>query len=419
MVSTPPDGAEPQDDVPRGNVALTSLRIPDFSFFIVSRFCSITGETLLSAAVAWQVFELSGSAFQLGLIGLVRFLPHLAFSLVGGVVADSYDRKRVIMLARVVPFVCGAALAWTTSEEMATLPLIYGLVFATAVASAFQMPASSALLPTLVPRSVFPGAVTVSSTVISLARVTGPAFAGLVIAAQNIATAYLVQVALIATSIATLTFVRGRSATQTGRSGMSLAAVREGIAFVRRKRVVLGAMTLDMFAVIFGGATALLPIYANDILQVGPRGYGLLTSSLEIGAVLTSAVLIALPPIQRMGRALIIAVAVYGLATIAFGVSRSFPLSVLAYVVVGMADQVSVVTRQTLIQLSTPDELRGRVSSVNMVFIGASNHLGAVEAGFVAALTSATFAVVSGGIACLSVLAVVTAKIPELRRHRY
>ena len=177
-------------------------------------------------------------------------------------------------------------------------------------------------------------------------------------------------------------------------------------------------MVLDMFAVIFGGASALLPIYADDILHVGARGYGLLSSSIEAGALLTSVVLITVPPITYAGRALLIAVGAYGLATVVFGLSRSFPLSLAAYMAVGVADQVSVVMRSTAIQLCTPDALRGRVSAVNFIFINASNQLGAAESGFMAALTSAPFAVVSGGIACLAVLALVAAKLPELRRYR-
>ena len=177
-------------------------------------------------------------------------------------------------------------------------------------------------------------------------------------------------------------------------------------------------MVLDMFAVIFGGATALLPIYAQDILHVGPRGYGLLSSSLEIGALATSVVLMTRPPVRRTGRALLVAVGAYGVATIVFGLSRWFPLSVAAYMLVGVADQVSVVMRSTTIQLATPDELRGRVSAVNLLFIGASNQLGAAESGFVAALTSAPFAVVSGGIACLLVLAMVALTNPALRAYR-
>ncbi len=321
------------------------------------------------------------------------------------------------MLAQVVPAFCAVALFVATTGGYASLPLIYALVFSIAVSAAFEAPAGSALLPTLVPRAIFPNAVTIATTLTSLARVTGPAVAGLVIAGVGVGATYAVQACLIAGSIAAYSFIRSPAQTGT-RSTVSLQSVREGIRFVRRQRVVLGAMTLDMFAVIFGGAQALLPIYANEILQVGPRGYGLLTSSLEIGALLMALLLVMLPPIRRAGRALLIAVAVFGAATVLFGLTRSFPLSVLLYMLVGMADQVSVVMRQTLIQLATPDALRGRVSSVNMVFIGASNHLGAVEAGFVAALSSATFAVVSGGLGCLVTLGVVAAKIPELGAHR-
>ena len=402
---------------PPSHRPLAALRYPNFALLCASRFCSITSIALFSASVMWQVFDLSGSAFQLGLIGLVRFVPHLAVSLLAGAFADTYDRRRIAMLAQIVPALCAITLYVATTGGYATLSLIYALVFIIAVAAAFEAPAGSALLPTLVPRAIFPNAVTIATTLTSLARVTGPAIAGLVIAEVGVGATYAVQASLIAGSLVALSFIR--TPAQTGaRSSVSLQSIREGIQFLRRKREVLGAMTLDMFAVIFGGAQALLPIYANEILKVGPRGYGILTSSLEIGALLMAILLVARPPIQRVGRSLMIAVAVFGVATALFGLSRSFPLSVFLYMLVGMADQVSVVTRQTLIQLATPDALRGRVSSVNMVFIGASNHLGAVEAGFVAAATSATFAVVSGGLGCLVALGVVAAKIPELAAHR-
>ena len=236
------------------------------------------------------------------------------------------------------------------------------------------------------------------------------------IAAAGVEAAYAVYAGLVASSAAALFLVRTPPRVKAA-ARITVRAIREGLRFVWRRQVVLGCMTLDMFAVIFGGASALLPVYADKILGVGPSGYGLLTSSLELGALLTSLALTFLPPIRRAGPALLIAVAAYGLATIAFGLSRWFPLSVAFYVLVGVADQISVVMRSTMIQLATPDELRGRVSSVNFIFIGASNQLGAVESGFVAALTSATFAVVSGGIGCLAVVAIVAFALPELRRY--
>jgi MFS family permease len=397
--------------------ALTTLRIPALQLFVISRFASGAAMTMLYSSIAWQVYELSGSAFWLGMLGLVRFVPHASLSLVGGALADSRDRRLIVLSSQIVPFLCAGALWYWTSSGTIDLARILGVMAAIGVAVAFESPARIALLPGLVPRALFPRAVTISTSGSALAFVSGPALGGLVIAEYGVAATYALHSGLIAVSVVALAFLRPRSEVAERRA-FSWQSILEGVSFVRRRQVVLGSMILDMFAVIFGGAQALLPVYAREILDVGPRGYGLLTASLELGALLMALVLIVMPPIRRAGRALLWAVAAYGVATILFGVSRSFPLSVLAYMAVGMADQVSVVTRHTLVQLATPDELRGRVSSVNMVFIGASNQLGAVEAGFVAALTSATFAVVSGGLACLVVLGVVAVRMPELRRHR-
>jgi MFS family permease len=397
-------------------VSLRALLSRNLAAYLGSRFCAATAMTMLRAGVTWHVFALTGSAFHLGLVGLVQFLPTVPLMLLGGAVADSVDRRRVMMAAQTVPIACAALLAVATARDAVTLPLLYAAVVLVAAAGAFDSPSRAAILPTIVPRELFPRAVTVASTNQALAFATGPALGGLVIADAGVGALYAACTALMAGSVGGLVLLRPR-ADGRGRAAVSLRAIREGLAFVRRRQVVLGCMLLDMFAVVFGGASALLPIYATEILGVGARGYGLLTSSLELGALLTAGVLTVLPPIRRAGRALLVAVAVYGVATIVFGLSRSFPLSVAAYALVGVADQVSVVVRATAIQLSTPDALRGRVSAANLIFIGASNQLGAAESGFVAALTSAQFAVASGGVGCLVVLAVVAALLPELRAY--
>ncbi len=373
--------------------------------------------TLLRSAIYWHVFDLSRSEAALGFIGLAQFVPALALTLVGGAMADAYDRRRVMGLAQ-LPYLASAGLLFVaTREGVITVPLLYAAVFANAVAFAFDSPARQAFLTSLVPIAAFPRAVTLSSTVAALAFVTGPALGGVLIAASGVEAAYAAYGVLVAGNLLGLAFVR--PVRDIGdRTPPSWQAAREGLAFVRRSPVVLGCMALDMFAVILGGATALLPVYASEILAVGPRGYGLLTSSLEIGALAMSVLLLLRPTVRRAGPALLAAVVVYGLATVAFGLSRSFPLSVALYMVAGAADQVSVVLRQTAIQLRTPDALRGRVSAVNMIFIAASNQLGAVESGFLAAATSATFAVVSGGIGCLLVVAWTAWKVPELRGYR-
>jgi MFS family permease len=388
-----------------------------FWIYLASRFCAATAVMLMRTAIFWHVFDLTGSSFHVGLVGLVQFAPTFALTLVGGAVADAYDRRRVMRLAQLPLLAAGATLFWVTGAGGASLPLLYGGVFAISCAFAFDSPARQALVPTLVPIAAFPRAVTFASTIQALAFAAGPALAGLAIARGGPQLAYGLYVALVALNWIGIGFVRPLRDSGERRAP-SWHAVREGLAFVRAQPVVLGCMALDMFAVILGSATALLPVYAEQVLGVGPRGFGLLASSLEIGALATAAVMMVRPPAARPGRALLIGVAVYGLATVVFGLSRAFPLSVAAYAMVGMADQVSVVMRQTAIQLSTPDALRGRVSAVNMIFIQASNQLGAARAGFVAAATSPTFAVVSGGIGCLLVLAIVAWRIPELRRYR-
>jgi MFS family permease len=388
-----------------------------FWVYLASRFCAATALTLLRTTVYYHVYALTGSKAALGAIGLVQFLPVVALTLVGGAVADAYDRRRIMRLAQ-IPYLAGGLLLFAaTTRGVISVPLLYAAVFVNAVTFAFESPARQAFLPSLVSIADFPRAVTYSSTAMALAFASGPALSGMLIAAAGVEAAYAGFGALVLGNLVGLVLVR--PVRDLGnRTPPSLRAVREGLAYVRRSPIVLGCMALDMFAVIFAGATALLPVYAKEILAVGPRGYGLLSSSLEIGALAMALLLLVRPSIERAGPVLLTAVAVYGVATLGFGVSRVFPLSVALYMVAGAADQVSVVLRATVVQLTTPDALRGRVSAVNMIFINASNQLGAVESGFLAAATSATFAVVFGGAACLVVVAFTAWALPELRRYR-
>ena len=393
-----------------------ALRQPNFAVYAVTRLASTIAMTLLNASIAWQVYEISGSAFQLAMLGLARFVPSLGLSLVGGAFADSHERRRIVMVAQVMPLLCSTTLFFATLNGSPGLPLFYALVLLVALAAAFENPARQALLPQVVSKEAFPNAIVVSSTIQSLGFVTGPALGGLLIGFFSVEASYGAHMALIASSLVGLSFLKLRDV-EGPRRAVSIAAIKEGVQFVLHRQVLLGAMTLDMFAVIFGGATALLPVVAKDILEVGPKGYGVLSASLEAGALVMAVALVMLPPIRKAGRALLVTVALFGLGTIVFGLSRNIYLSVATYMFIGMADQVSVVLRQTTIQLSTPDELRGRVSSVNMLFIGASNQLGAVESGLVAAATNATFAIVSGGIGCIAVVGAVWAKLPGLRTY--
>jgi MFS family permease len=328
-------------------------------------------------------------------------------------VADTFDRRLVIIASKVVPLGCAMVLALATFGGWLRLEMIFVLVILTGFASSFEGPARQALLPAIVRRETFANAVAVSNMIQRLGGITGPTIGGLIIASAGIGTAYLIFCGCLVASVLPLLLLRYERPEGQRRSA-NIAAAWEGLRFVRQQQPVFGAMTLDMFAVIFGGATALLPIFASDILEVGPAGYGILTSSLQVGAMAASLLLILLPPIRRTGRVLVYMVILYGLATIGFGLSREFLLAVVFYGLLGAFDQISVLMRQQIIQMATPDELRGRVSAVYQVFLGASNQGGAMESAFVAAATSATFAVVSGGIGAAAVAAIIGWRMPRL-----
>lgn len=396
---------------------LAVLGRPDLRRYIVARFFAGMSHTLLRAAFAWQVYEITDSTLHLGLIGLVQFVPAAPLILVAGAAADAYDRKRIVMLAQGAAMAISLLLAWANVGGDAHLALVYAAIVALAAAHAFESPSGAALLPTLVPPALFPAATTVHSTLRNLAWATGPVAMGFVAGAYGIDAAYALAGALYAGSVIVLARVRSRFQVIERRS-VDRDSIREGLSFVRHRPVLLGSMTLDMFAVVFASVTALLPVYARDVLEVGERGYGLLSGALELGTLLMAGLLLALPPVRRAGPALLVAVGAFGIATVLFGMSSSFWVSMAALVLAGMADQVSMVARSIIVQLSTPDALRGRVNSVNLLFISASNQLGAVESGFLAAATSATFSVVFGGVACLAVLAVVAVRSPELRGYR-
>lgn len=392
--------------------------MPSVRLFLGAQLFSAFARSLLQATIAWHLWKLTGSYFLLGLLGFVEFLPVIPVSLFAGAFADAHDRRRIVLATRSLTLAGAGVLAAATgaaSPDVETA-IVLATAFALAFSSSFENPASSSILPNLVPIEIFASATVVSANVRNVARMSGPVAMGALTATRGIASAYLVTAVCLAVSLALLARVVVPRLDASARPRVSWAAVREGLTFVRGQKAILGSMTLDMFAVIFAGATAMLPVYADEILGVGEFGYGLLSASMQIGTMAMALILLWLPPMVKPGRALCWAVLVFGLATILFGLSRSFPLSVGAFVLAGMADQVSMVTRSVILQLSTPDALRGRVNSVGMIFIGASNELGAAESGFLAAITSATFSVVAGGFACLAALGIVNARVPELRR---
>ncbi len=403
--------------MPERHHTLRVLALRDARNFVIARFFSTLGRSLLHATLHWHLWKATDSLFYLGLLGLVEFLPVIPVSLVAGAVADSRDRRRIVITAQLLALLGALVLHLGTLFGSAEVPLLLGTACALAVASCFENPAGSALLPALVPRELFPAATVLNSNARNVAAVSGPVMMGFIAAYAGIPAAYAVTAVTIGLSIFTLSWVRSPDI-EGGAQRVSLASIREGLSFVWANSVILGAISLDMFAVIFASVTALLPVFATELLGVGEVGYGLLSASVQLGTVAMALLLLLFGSIERPGRALLISVFFFGIATIVFGLTRSFPVAVVALIFSGMADQVSMVTRSIILQLSTPDGLRGRVNSVNLIFIGASNELGAAESGFLAAITSATFSVVVGGLACLGVLGVVTVSVPALRSYR-
>ena len=392
------------------------LAQPAMRWFLAARFSLMFGRSLVAAMLSYHVFLLTDSYAALGLLGLIEFLPVIPFSLLAGVIADRFDRRWILMVSAGSALAATTGLALLTRQQVDSFPLILILAALLAISMSFARPANSALLPNLVPRRIFQNAAVLASSTVQFAFISGPIAMGFLVGPWGLAGPYELAIGCYALAIALLAALP-RVARPVSPAPLNWSAVREGLGFVWDNRPILGALTLDMLAVIFAGATAMLPVYAEEILQVGPEGYGLLRAALAIGAFSMALLLMALRPFRRPGRALLLSVLIFGIATIVFGLSRSLSLSVIAFIAAGMADQVSMTTRSVILQMSTPDDLRGRVSAVNFIFIGASNELGDAESGFLASLTSATVSVVAGGLACLGVLGWVSLRNPELRRY--
>jgi MFS family permease len=391
-----------------------ALRHQDFRLLLTGRFLTSFAAEMLSFAVSWELWLRTHSAYALGMVGLVQVVPILLLSLPAGHVADQYDRKRIVVLAETLLAVCALGLGWLSYTE-GSLVLIYVLLLGIGISRAFNDPASSTLIPQTVPNKDYSNAALWNSGIWQIASISGPAIAGVCVSLFNSVTFIYIFDAISAVIFCILLiFIKGKPIA-LARKAATLDSLREGLQFMTRTKIILAAITLDMFAVLFGGAVALLPIYATDVLKVGATGLGVLRAAPSVGAVLMAITLTQLPPMKKAGRTLLTVVAGFGIATIIFGLSKSFILSVAMLALLGCLDNVSVVIRGTLLLTQTPDEMRGRVSSVNNVFIGISNELGAFESGLVAGLFGPVIAVVSGGIGTLLVVLATGKFFPELR----
>jgi MFS family permease len=393
-------------------MTLSSLRHPSFTRFWLAETATVLAYQMLVVAVGWQTYELTNSALSLGLIGLVQVTPVFVFALIAGHAADRYDRRRIALGCQAIQ--CAVAITFAIASLTGALgtALIYTGSFFIGTAQAFQSPSVRSLLPALVPRTELSRCIAWSGAARKVAVVAGPGLGGLIyLLGPNVVYAtsavFFVVAGLLFTSVRMPAAVRPRVP-------VTLDTFFGGITYIRQNRVVLGAISLDLFAMLLGGTTALLPIYARDILETGPSGLGLLRAAPAIGAIVVSLMLVRAPLTRHVGRTMFVCIAVFGFATIVFGVSRSFAVSLAALIVLGAADMISVVIRTSLIQLETPDDMRGRVTAVNSLFTNTSNQLGQFESGVAAALFGTVPAVVIGGIGTLFVAALWIRLFPSL-----
>ena len=382
-----------------------------FCIFWCVRFLGISAYQILTVAVAWQLYDITSSALDLGLFGLFQFLPALVFALPAGQAVDRYNRVHIVTLCLIVQAGVGACLYLTTAQDFISRDIIFLMALFLGLTRSFQMPAQQSLTPSLVPRKILQNAVAFSSTGMHTAIIVGPAIGGfLYFLGPDVV--YLICTALILSSVILTFFIRYQHKKVTTK--INVKELFAGINFIWRNKTLLGAISLDLFAVLLGGATALLPIYAKDILNVGPEGLGILRAAPALGALICALFIAQWPMKTKVGKKLFFSVGVFGISMLVFGISTSFILSVLALVLAGAADSFSVVIRMTLIQLETPDTMRGRVSSVNAIFIGASNELGEFESGATAELFGPVGSIVLGSIGTILVVLVWAKIFPTL-----
>jgi MFS family permease len=403
------------DSVSDAHAGLSAFRYSNFTLFTVARFFLVAALEMQSVAVGWQIYEITRRPLDLGLVGLAQFLPVILLFLPAGHAADRFDRKRLVLLCYVGFAVCYTLLFEIARAKAHNVMSIYAVLVLLGVVRAFNAPAGRSLLPLLVPMEVFPSAVAWNATTFQGATILGPALGGLLYAVFK-GPAGVYGIALVVTALAIITLVRV-TLTQPERAHeeVSVHTALAGLRYIWTHKLILGAISLDLFAVLLGGAVALLPVYAREILRTGPWGLGLLRASPGVGAAVMAILLAYRPLRSRVGKIMLFCVAGFGVFTIVFGVSHSLVLSMISLVLVGASDMVSVVVRGTLVQIATPDAVRGRVNAVDMIFIGASNEFGEFESGLTAHWFGTVPAVILGGVGTLIVVALWAWLFPELR----
>lgn len=368
-------------------------------------------------ALNWHIYLLTHSAFALGLIGFTRFVPITIFSLIGGTVADSHNRKRIMFMTQSLLTLFSAILAFVTFTNHISSILIYSMTIAATIALSFDMPARQAFIPSLVNKNDLANAMSLNTIMFQTSQIVGPTIAGFVIAKFGVGSVYFLNSLSFLAVLSALTLIHKNGRVEGQKVAPSFAAIKEGISFVKSKTIIWSTMLLDFFSTFFSSATSLLPIFARDILAVGPQGLGILYAAPSIGAVVSAYSIAHIGHIKQQGRILLTAITFYALGTIAFGFSHNYLLSLLSLIIIGAGDSISTIIRNTIRQLETPDFIRGRMTSVNMIFFMGGPQLGEFEAGVLAGIVGAPLSVIVGGVGTLIIVAVVTWRISLLRSY--
>ena len=407
-------------NVPKGQGAYASLRIKEYRLFISARFCATLAIQIQAVVVAWQVYDITKDPLSLGLIGLAEAIPSISVALYAGHVADTIERKKIIVTAMSILLFCSVALTFFTLKPgafilSAGVVPIYAIIFISGIARGFITPATFSFMPQLVPRELYTNAVTINSSLWQAAAILGPSLGGMLYGFIGITASYIADVLLMATSLSLFGFIKSRPLPPSTEEQGVFEKIKAGLKFVFNHQIILGALSLDLFAVLFGGAVALLPIFTEEILHIGKWGLGVLRSAPAVGALLMATYLVHYPIKKNLGKILLSSVAGFGLAMIVFALSTNFWLSLFVLILSGAFDGVSVIARSTLLQTLTPEHMKGRVSAVNNIFIGSSNEIGSFESGVAARLLGTVPSVIFGGCMTIFVVGITGWKAKKLR----
>ncbi|MBI5403422.1 MAG: MFS transporter [Ignavibacteriae bacterium] len=401
--------------------AFNALKISEFRNYTLARLFITLGTQMQAVIVGWQIYQITKDPFSLGLIGLAEAIPSILTALISGHIVDTSDRKKILMSSFILMFFCSSSLLFISTDIVSFVTdykviSIYSIIFISGIARGFSMPSAFALLGQIIPKDLYPNAISWNTTTWQIGAVAGPAIGGLMYGYFGVTISYISVVSMAFIAILLISTISKKTVPDITGGNTLKERLSAGIKFVFANKIILSAMSLDMFAVLFGGAVAMLPVYAGEILSAGAEGLGMLRAAPSVGAVLMALFLTHKPPTSNAGRNLLLCVAGFGLCIIGFGLSHSFILSLLLLALSGMFDSVSVVIRQTIIQLKTPENMKGRVSAVNSIFIGSSNEIGAFESGLAAKIMGVVPSVIFGGLMTLVVVTVVFFASPSLRK---